>query len=385
MKKLMIAIAFISLPLVINAQLAVESWSFGFGFAYPRYSSTDLRPENSNYGGFLSLRRNFTEHVALRLRGFAYSIDGRVPGGTYYFKNGLMVPSGFATVNNILIGADLDASYYLAPCRPVSPYVLLGVGGLHFEPDWENIVNPQAQASFSFQINVGAGIEWELSSDWNLKTEMAYHSTDGSVDGIVNNTRQGIFGSSADGYLTFDLGLIHYFSKGEVSKYCQIYDGISAAGIPNLENLATKEDVEEIVQRYIPKEVVKEVVVEKPVYMSGGSDSGRWILVGVNFDFGSANLKMESYPVLLHAVMVLLQNPDTRVEIGGHTDNVGSDNSNKSLALKRANTVKNYLVARGISAGRLTTVGYGETIPIADNKTTEGRAMNRRIEFKVLN
>lgn len=384
MKKLMIIIAFISLPLTLNAQLAVESWSFGFGFSYPRYSSTDLRPEESNFGGFLSIRRNFSENVGLRLKGFFYSIDGRVPGNMYFYENGVIVPSGKEIVTNILIGSDLDALYYFAPCRPVSAFAFAGVGGLYYQPDWKNIVNPQAQANFSFQINAGVGIEWRLSDNWTLNTEMAYHSINGSVDGIVNNNRQGIFGSNADGYINFDLGIIHYFSKGEKSKYCQIYDGITVE-IPNLENLATKDDVEEIVIRHIPKEVVKEVIVEKPVYSSGGSDPGRWVLVGVNFDFGSSNLKMESYPILLHAVMVLLQNHDMRVEIGGHTDNIGSEQSNKALALKRADTVKNYLVARGITAGRLNTIGYGESMPIADNKTSEGRAMNRRIEFKVLN
>lgn len=380
----MIIIAFISFPLSINAQLAVTSWSFGFGFTYPRYHSTDLRPVESNFGGFLSLRRNFSEHVALRVKGFFYSIDGRVPGNIYYYENGVIVPSGTEIVNNILIGGDLDALYYLAPCRSVSPFAFLGFGGVHYQPDWRNIVNPQAQSNFSFQINAGAGIEWRISQNWNLNTEMAYHSIDGSFDGIVNNNRQGIFGSNADGYITFDLGVIHYFSKGKLSGYCQIYDGITGE-IPNLENLATKDDIEEIVQRHIPKEVVKEVIVEKPVYASAASDPGRWVLVGVNFDFGSSKLKMESYPILLHAVMVLLQNHNMRAEIGGHTDNIGSNNSNQALALKRAKTVKNYLVARGISAGRLTTIGYGESMPIADNKTSEGRAMNRRIEFKVLN
>ena len=73
MKKLMILIVFLSVPLAIYGQTAETSWSFGFGFTYPRYYSTDLRPVDTNFGGFLSLNRNFSEHVALRLKGFFYS------------------------------------------------------------------------------------------------------------------------------------------------------------------------------------------------------------------------------------------------------------------------------------------------------------------------
>jgi len=81
----------------------------------------------------------------------------------------------------------------------------------------------------------------------------------------------------------------------------------------------------------------------------------------------------------------MLQNPDLKVEVQGHTDNIGSESSNQKLSEKRAEVVKNYLVARGVKADRIKVVGYGEKNPIADNKTADGRAMNRRIEFKVIN
>jgi OOP family OmpA-OmpF porin len=384
MKKSMILIVFLLVPTAINAQTAENSWSFGFGFSYPRYYSSDLRPEDPNFGGFLTIQRNFSEYVALRLKGFFYSIDGRVPGEIYYYNNGDIVPSGTETVNNILLGVDFDAYYYFVPCASVSPFVFLGFGGVHYQPDWKNIDNPQAQAKFTVQINIGAGIEWRISDRWKINTEMGLHSLESGVDGIINNDRQGAFGSNSDGYFTIDLGLKHYFAKGDPSKYCRIYDGVTTTNIPNIDNLATKDDIEEIVERHIPKEVVKEVVVERPVDTGGFYDPGDWVLVGVGFDFGSSNLKMESYPILLHAIMVLKQNPDLRVEIEGHTDNIGSVNTNRALALRRANTVKEYLVAGGISANRLSTVGYGESRPVADNKTDAGRAMNRRIEFKVL-
>jgi OOP family OmpA-OmpF porin len=146
------------------------------------------------------------------------------------------------------------------------------------------------------------------------------------------------------------------------------------------------ERIENIVKKYIPREVVKEVVVgekeKKPTY-GYNAEEDKWVLVGVNFGFNSAKLQQEAYPVLFHAAVVLLQNPQLEVEIQGYTDNIGSAEYNKRLSQKRAQVVKDYLVARGVSASRLTAVGYGEKMPIADNKTAEGRAMNRRIEFKV--
>lgn len=381
MRRILLSCSLIFVLIITNlsAQTAEDSWVIGFGGSYPRYQSSDLRPLESNYGGYLSIQRNFTEYVGLRLKGFYYNIEGRIPGGVYFYDDGTAVPSGVEEIPNTLIGGNLDLLYYFSPCKPITPYFYFGAGAVSYDPDWGNVVNTQAESGITAQLSFGLGAEWKLDSDWKLKTEFGYHSLNSKVDGIVNNNRQGIFGSNADAYISFDLGFQYYFSKGMRSKECTLYDGIRV-DIPDLSNLATKDDVEDIVQRYIPKEVVKEVVVEKPV-----ASKANWILVGVNFDLGSASLRPEAYPVLFHAVQVLLSNPDMKVEIQGHTDNIGSEKFNQTLSEKRAQTVKNYLVARGVGASRLVTVGYGESKPIADNKTAQGRAMNRRIEFKVLN
>ena len=79
-----------------------------------------------------------------------------------------------------------------------------------------------------------------------------------------------------------------------------------------------------------------------------------------------------------------MKNPDVKVEIQGHTDNIGSDRYNQKLSLQRAETVKNFLIAKGVAADRLTTVGYGKTKMIMDNKTEQGRGLNRRIELKII-
>jgi outer membrane protein OmpA-like peptidoglycan-associated protein len=76
-------------------------------------------------------------------------------------------------------------------------------------------------------------------------------------------------------------------------------------------------------------------------------------------------------------------NPDATIVISGHTDNVGSDEDNRTLSQKRAQSVKDWLVEKGINAGRMKVVGKGEAEPMATNDTEEGRAQNRRMEFLV--
>ncbi|MEO0185013.1 MAG: carboxypeptidase regulatory-like domain-containing protein [candidate division WOR-3 bacterium] len=111
----------------------------------------------------------------------------------------------------------------------------------------------------------------------------------------------------------------------------------------------------------------------------------RIILRGIYFDFNSAVIKPESYPVLDDAAKVLIAKPKMRVEIGGHTDSIGSDSYNMQLSYQRANSVKDYLVRyHNIDPSRLDVRGYGESQPIADNRTKSGRDQNRRIEFKIL-
>jgi outer membrane protein OmpA-like peptidoglycan-associated protein/tetratricopeptide (TPR) repeat protein len=108
------------------------------------------------------------------------------------------------------------------------------------------------------------------------------------------------------------------------------------------------------------------------------------VLKNIFFETAKATLKDESKTELNKLVELLTKNPTIKIEIGGHTDNVGVDAENLKLSDARAVAVKNYLTANGISADRLSTKGYGETQPIADNNTEVGRAKNRRTEFKVI-
>ena len=108
------------------------------------------------------------------------------------------------------------------------------------------------------------------------------------------------------------------------------------------------------------------------------------ILKNIFFDFDKATLRKESAAELDRLVKMLRDVPTLKIEISGHTDNVGSYRANQKLSESRASSVVDYLVTKGVGSARLEYKGYSFNQPIADNSTPEGRAQNRRVEFKVL-
>ena len=106
-------------------------------------------------------------------------------------------------------------------------------------------------------------------------------------------------------------------------------------------------------------------------------------LEGIQFEFDSDVIKPESYPTLDAAVETLKSKTEFNLDVSGHTDNIGDDAYNQNLSERRANAVVKYLTDKGISAARLKAAGFGETQPVAENETPEGRAKNRRVDFKV--
>lgn len=106
------------------------------------------------------------------------------------------------------------------------------------------------------------------------------------------------------------------------------------------------------------------------------------ILEGINFETNSAKITPDSEEILMKAYNTMKNSPAIEVEISGHTDSRGSNEKNQVLSENRANSVKSWLVAKGIDGKRITTVGYGEDKPIAPNDTQENMLKNRRIEFK---
>ena len=118
------------------------------------------------------------------------------------------------------------------------------------------------------------------------------------------------------------------------------------------------------------------------------ADNGQAILVnlpeGVTFDVGSYSLHPEFRATLDKVADNLKQYPNSLIDVYGHTDSTGSDAYNQTLSENRARTVANYLSMQGVTPARIRSQGYGETMPVADNTTDEGRRKNRRVEIKIV-
>ncbi|MEO8659164.1 MAG: OmpA family protein, partial [Bryobacteraceae bacterium] len=103
----------------------------------------------------------------------------------------------------------------------------------------------------------------------------------------------------------------------------------------------------------------------------------------VLFDFGKYTLKPETREKLARITGILISHPELKVQVEGHTDNIGSDEFNQKLSEQRAGTVRDYFVAGGVADPSVTAAGFGKTKPVADNSTAAGRQQNRRVELVV--
>ncbi len=360
MKSSLLLIIFLSAILSINeiyAQPASSAWSIGFGAVYPRFVSVtgDGYSGNTNFGGYLSFERNFSEYISLRVKGGIYHLE------SYYYTGNTL---NLQKVNAFT--GDLDLIYTVLPCEDISPFILAGGG----------FVGSKSQNSFNaelndfvagYEVNLGLGAFWTISDAWKLKGEMNYHTlSHNKLDGnySINEQNKGIFGGNGDTYMTFELGFIWQFSQGEPSRICK----------------KCPEGIKEVFRTDTVYKEVPVVKIEKDTLYRT-----KPMLFNVNFDFDKSDIRVESYPILEHAVDVLKEYPDMKVVISGHTDSFGSDAYNIKLSQRRVNSVYDYLVSHGISKDRITEKAYGEKQPVRENTTSLNRAFNRRVEFQIVN
>lgn len=210
------------------------------------------------------------------------------------------------------------------------------------------------------------GKYWQLL--WEVRTPAGDRVTDISRVEFFENFRQAAIEKGGrvvhedQGYLTFTLP-----REDGGTTWCQINTN---AGLGQVYMVIVDEEGFKKSLTFGPDEL-KQALEEE----------GKVLLYGILFDLDKANLKQESDKQLQHIVTLLVNSPDLRLEIQGHTDNQGSPEYNMDLSRRRAATVADYLKLFGIDPARLVAKGYGESQPVASNDTEDGRAKNRRVEL----
>lgn len=209
-------------------------------------------------------------------------------------------------------------------------------------------------------------IYYRYNSEAGVKAKSALQIIKNYEIAITKNGGKMIYKNSSS--LDANLEATYYLSTKEKEYWVQLTsfagtdNAIEAFSLNILEMNAMKQEVD-------ATEMFEEI-----------NKSG-FVALYINFETGKSAIKTESQPIIDQIYEMLKQNPDLKISIEGHTDNVGTTQSNQTLSDARAKSVMNALVSKGIIASRLKSKGWGMTKPVADNSTEEGKAKNRRVEI----
>lgn len=197
---------------------------------------------------------------------------------------------------------------------------------------------------------------------------LAFIATGCAADGKYEKTGKGAAVGAGTGAV---LGAIIGSTQGEMGKGAVI-GAAAGAAVGTAVGYNMDKQAKELAQ--IPNAQVEQTAPDRIVVTMKDS---------ILFDTGSTVLKTASQTTLKQIAEVMVKYPETNMVVKGHTDSVGSEEFNQKLSEGRAGVVKNFLIGEGVAAGRITSIGYGESVPVADNNTEAGRASNRRVEIEV--
>lgn len=258
-------------------------------------------------------------------------------------------------------GGNVDLFYAFGNRATFTPFVLIGAGGNHDD------VFP-ARDKFTWFGNAGIGaVTGPVTSfgDLRVRAEARY-----------------IYDDFESGYSDIRLGLgieIPLFARKGATPIPAPEEVVKVVEVPT--GLKDSDEDGVVDERdqcpdTPPKTRVDGVGCPLPRVME---------LKGVTFEFDSTRLRPDAQTILDNATAILKKYPDMQVEVAGHTDSKGSERYNLKLSDGRAAAVREYFIGKGVGAGQLSSKGYGEAEPVADNATEAGRERNRRVELRILN
>ena len=418
---------FLSIPLLLSPlAIAVADpgdWYLGGAIVYTD-DDPDRRLDDVIGGGQFNVGRRLTDVFALEGR-LAYSdIDGWPNWPTITEKE-----------SQEFLDVGLDLLSHLNPDGSFSPYLLLGAGYLGTKTASGSEENrPSASAGLGFEWHLGRSA-FSIRGDYKFR--LAWEKDSSLTDRIATLGLQYSFGRrSAPPVIDSDAdGIQDVFDECPHSEAgvavddtgCEIFIDSDGDGVMDRKDLCDNTPQGAPVDSYgcirdQDGDGVTDDIDECPntvsgaaIYVNGcerdddgdgvvnhldecpntranapvdarGCEIGSTVeLRGVNFASSSDRLLTGAEQVLNDAIEWLKKNPHLVVEVAGHTDSDGAAAANLGLSERRAYTVRDYLISGGISESRLTARGYGESEPIADNTTAEGKAENRRVELRILN
>lgn len=257
-------------------------------------------------------------------------------------------------------GLGLDIIYGFGDRKGFTPFLLLGAGGSY------NDISPDSEDDYDWYGNAGLGfVTGPLNKyDIKLRAELRY-----------------LYDNFQDGYEDYKAGLgIEIPLYGEPKTIEKVVEKVKIVEVkPEGFGDADKDGI-------IDSHDQCPNTPEGTRVDGTGCPLGDVVaLDGVTFETDSDRLRPDARTILDDAARVLERYPEMMVEIAGHTDSVGGDAYNQQLSQKRAESVLSYLTEKGIDAGRMTAVGYGESEPVDSNDSAEGRERNRRVELRIKN
>ena len=421
------ALYFLTIPILLSPLAAAEAdpsdWYLG-GAAVYTDDDPKRRLDDEIGGGQFNVGRRLTDVFALEGRLGYSEIDG--------WPNWPTVPD---RESQEFLDIGLDLVSHLNPNGSFSPYLVFGAGYLGTKTASGSEENrPTGSAGLGFEWKLGRSA---LSIRGDYRFRLAWESDNNLTDRVATLGLQYSFGgSSAPPVVDSDNDGIHDVldqcphSEAGVTvddTGCEIFVDSDGDGVMDRKDLCADTPQGVPVDSYgcirdQDGDGVTDDIDECPNTVSGAAiyvngcerdDDGDNVvnhlddcpntranapvdargceirstveLRGVNFASSSDRLLSGAEQVLDDAIEWLNKNPHLVVEVAGHTDSDGAAPANLGLSERRAYTVRDYLISGGISPARLTARGYGESEPIADNGTTEGKAENRRVELRILN